>query len=82
MSDWQYVRRRPGLSWHIVRTHTRAFQGWIALCGRRIVMDDNAALGELPGNEKTCERCAVIAVKQADPGQGEDDGSTHDELVP
>jgi hypothetical protein len=45
------------------------FNGWVALCGRRIVMDDAAALDELPGNQKTCERCAVLAVKLDDPGE-------------
>lgn len=67
MADRQYVRRRPGLSWHVVLTHTRAFNGWRTLCGRSVVMDDAAALDTLPGDERTCERCAVIAVKLDDP---------------
>lgn len=61
------------MSWHVVRTHTRMFNGWLTLCGRRIEMLDQEALDTLPGNERTCERCAVLAVKAFDPAPVEDD---------
>lgn len=64
MSDRQYVRR-PGRSWHIVRTHTRMFDGWIALCGRRIEMPDKDAVARLP-SDKSCESCLRIARRASD----------------
>lgn len=73
-TDRRYVRRRPGLSWHVVRTHTRLEDGWIALCGKRIIMDDAAALDTLPG-AKSCESCLRIFVRGVDPVP-EDDAAT------
>ncbi len=85
-TDRQYVRRREGLSWHVVRTHTRMFDGWRTLCGRSVVMDDQAALDSLPG-AKSCETCLRIYIKGVDPEPvtepepAEDDGSTANEVA-
>jgi hypothetical protein len=75
----QYIRRRPELSWHIVRTHTRAFDGYIAVCGKRITTRDTAV--DLPGTGKSCESCLRITRRRTDL-LPEDDGSTQPELVP
>lgn len=81
MSDFQYVRRSTWTSWHVVRTHTRAFDGWLTLCGRGVRMPDTQALDEIPGNEKTCERCAVIALKRVDPAPEDDPSVAHEPVV-
>lgn len=70
MNDRAYVRIRPELSWHVV-IPILAINGYQTLCGRTV---DRPALSVLPGDEKTCERCAVLAVRADD--RPEDDGST------
>lgn len=74
MSDRRYIQRHEGLSWHVVRTHTRLEDGWISLCGRRIIMDDGATVGVLPSG-KSCESCLRIIARQEDRA-GEDDAAT------
>lgn len=62
MNDHSWVRISPRRSWHAVRTPTRMVNAYRTLCGRTVVTLD-APADELPGDEKSCERCAVIAVK-------------------
>lgn len=53
---WRYA---GGLSsWHIVRPADPS----TILCGRRVKAGERAA--EPPGDERTCERCLLIAAKR------------------
>lgn len=61
-SDWDYIRI---VSWHIVRTPTRAFDSYITLCGRRAVGDALPNIGE----GKSCESCLRLALRRGDPVQ-------------
>jgi hypothetical protein len=54
-NDVQWVQRRPGLSWHILRTFTRAIDGARTACG--IPASAASARDDRPANERTCERC-------------------------
>jgi len=79
MSDRQFARKREGLAWHVIDFHTRGLNTWKAICGRTVL---DPAVDALPWNEPSCESCLRIVRRQDDPGQGEDDASTHDETVP
>jgi len=76
MSDRQYARIR---AWHVIREWRGA--AWFFLCGRD-VPDSTPTVDALPWNEPSCESCLRIVRRQDDPGRGEDDASTHTELVP
>ena len=49
-----WARSRPDLSWHVViGDYTR--------CGRRAV-EWTDTCSDVPGDERTCERCAVLTL--------------------
>jgi len=50
-----WIRRRPDLSWHALRTWTRVPGRAITRCGRTINEVEHRS--DLPGNEKSCESC-------------------------
>lgn len=62
--NWEYVRISPRRSWHVVLTPTRMFDTYRTLCGRTVVSRD--ITGELPGDQKTCERCLLVSVRRTD----------------
>lgn len=57
--NWTYVRI---ISWHVVRTPTRATNGYLTLCGRNA---SGPVVDALPGG-KSCESCTRIAIRSAD----------------
>ena len=87
MTDRQFARKREGLSWHTIAFHTRGMHDWKAVCGRPVA---DPVREVLPWGDPTCESCLRIttrrdeqALERVKPNEDpEDDGSTHDELVP
>ena len=76
MTDFRFVKIR---SWHVIDFHTRGFDTWVTLCGRRVTTLD---VREALPAAKSCESCARIALRKAD-APIEDDGSTQPvETVP
>ena len=57
MDKWVRIR-----SWHIVLTHTRAFDTYRTLCGRTVTTTDTR--DDLPGDEKSCESCLRHVVRE------------------
>lgn len=53
---------RPRVSWHLCN----AVASPRTFCGR-VIPDGSVVAATFPGDEKTCERCAVIAAKRATP---------------
>ena len=49
-------------SWHLLRE-----DGMTTICGRGTPRDRSDYRPEFPGNEKTCERCAVLGLKATTP---------------
>jgi hypothetical protein len=67
--DLDWIRLRPGLSWHVFRTWTREPNVAVTLCGRRTpATEPPYTKPYLPHDEKSCESCARIVLRQADPG--------------
>jgi hypothetical protein len=91
VTDRQFARKRPGLSWHTIAFHTRGLDTWKAVCGRTVL---DPIVEVLPWGEPTCNSCLAIttrrdeqAIQRGKPNtdedtEREDDGSTHDEVVP